>query len=219
MPSDQKKLGSFSGNQRACIRMSKIARALQSAAAETNWHEMVKMLFWADPQAGRQVEIRKLISEQEDSCASAAGASYSPEQFRYILILMLIISIAEKKTQELYSRVFAERCDAIGKDHALLDDQYWPDGNVPAEWENLNAEFEEHSLRILLETLREYHLDEIADLVQVKGFEQLFRIIEDIKPQFLNVLVNSAPAKSSGIGDEDGSIPETLQSLVQAPKV
>jgi hypothetical protein len=209
--------GFISGDQRTSIRMSKLARILQSNAATSNWNSMAKMLFRADHHQGRQEPIRRFIAESRSSGPGSANASYGTDQFQYILILMLIISVAEKRTQELYRDVFAERCDAIGLDHKLQDDQYWKDGMVPAEWEALNADFEQRSLQILLRTLREYHQDEIADLVQADGLDQLFSIMTSVRVQFLKVLENSA-ATENGIETRTGSIPETLQSSAHIPK-
>lgn len=219
MTNRKKDSGSFSGDQQTTICMSKLARTLQSAAAKTNWNEMVKVLFRADPHQGRQGEIRTLISSQNHSTVGSGGsASYSPDQFQYILILMLIISTAEKRTQEMYGQGFADRCDDISKDHQLQDDQYWAAGNVPTAWSNLNSEFEQRSLQILLETLREYHQDEIADLVESDGADQLFSIIRSVKSQFLKVLENSALATENANTPEEGSIPETLQPSVRTRK-
>lgn len=210
MTTSKKALGVFSGDQRTSICMSKLGRTLQSSAAKANWNEMVKMLFWADPHQGRPGEIRKLVPFA-DSSQVVDGASYNPDQFQYILMLMLIISTAEKRTEELYGRLFSERCDAISKEHELQDDQYWTAEKVPAEWVDLNAEFEQRSRQILLATLREYHQDEIADMVESDGPDQLFSIIQKVKSQFLNLLENVTPGAETETYSRKGSIPETLQ--------
>src|ERR1043166_852475 len=80
------------GEQRTNIRMSKLARTMQTAAAKINWSEMVKMLFRADPHSGRKDEIRKLISPGFES-SLPYQASYSIDQVQYLLSLLLIISI------------------------------------------------------------------------------------------------------------------------------
>lgn len=199
--------------------MSKLARAVQSAAAKTNWNDMVKVLFRADPNQGRPNVMRTLTSSGKHSTVAGSNiASYSLDQFQYILTLMLIISIAQKRTQEMYGQGFADRCDDISKDHELQDDQYWATGNVPGEWLDLNNEFEHSSQKILLETLREYHQDEIADLVESDGADHLFSIIRSVKSQFLKVLENSAPASETASAPKEGSIPETLQPSVRARK-
>lgn len=218
MTASKKALGAFSGDQRTSICMSKLGRTLQSAAAKTNWNEMVKMLFWADPHQGRPGEIRKLVPFSDPS-QLVDGASYNPDQFQYILVLMLIISTAEKRTQELYGRLFSERCDAISKDHELLDDQYWTSGKVPAEWADLNTEFEQRSQQILLATLREYHQDEIAELVENDGPDQLFSIIQEVKSQFLKLLENVPPGVETEINSRKGSIPETLQPTARKSRI
>jgi hypothetical protein len=204
------------GNHRTNIRMSKLSRAVQIATSNTNWSEMVKMLFWADTNLGRREEIGRFRSEHNKSAGlENMGASYNTDQLQYILVLMLILTTAEKRTQALYQQSFAQRCDAISKTYDLKDDQYWTNGKVPAEWAQLDAEFEQRSLEILLEALREYHLDEIADLVQTDGPEQLFDIIRNIEGQFLNVLKYPPSETSKAWPAESGSIPETLQSSSQ----
>lgn len=200
MTKRKNKQGLFIGDQRTNIRMSKLARTIQSAAAKTNWNEMAKMLFRVDPNHGRQDEIRKLItSGSKPAITEDAGAAFGADQHQYGLILMLIVSIAEKRTQELYRKTFSQRCDAISKNHDLKDDQYWTAGKAPAEWEDLNAEFEQRSLQILLETLKEYHQDEIAKMVQVDGAEPLYDIIKSIKARFLNPQEGSAPAAQNEV--------------------
>lgn len=201
-------LGVFSGNRRTSIRMSKLARTLQTAAAKTNWEETVKMLFWADMDRGRSEEIRKLVASRP---TGGPVDSYSFDQFRYMLLLMLIISMAEVRTQEVYNREFAERCDAISKDHHLQDDLYWKDGSVPAEWEKLSQEFEQRSLQVLGETLREYSQGDIARLIETDGADQLFNILDNLRSQFFNVLENTRRAAEGSESNNDSSIPETLQ--------
>ena len=188
----KKVLGTFSGNRRTSLRMSKLARIRQSAAAKTNWNETARMLFWADWDQGRSKEVRRLVSgENKHSTRGGDAEGYSADQFRYMFRLMLIISIAETRTQELYRKEFADRCDVISTDHDLQDDQYWDDGRVPPEGESLNTEFEERSVQILTETSREYGQDDIADLMETDGADQLFNIVENARLQFFRVLENS----------------------------
>lgn len=195
MTKRKNKQGLLIEDQRTSIRTSKVARTIQSAAAKTNWNEMAKMLFRVDPNHGRQDEIRKLLSSgNKTAITEDARAAFGVDQHQYALILMLIISIAEKRTQELYEKTFSQRCDAISKNHDLKDDQYWTAGKAPAEWEDLNTEFEQRSTQILLETLKEYHQDEIAEMVQTDGAEPLYNIIKGIKARFLNLQEGPAPA-------------------------
>jgi hypothetical protein len=202
----------FSGDQRISIRMSKVSRMLQSTAAKTNWEQMVKLLFRTDPDGGRKEEIGKLLP-----LSRPGRASYGSDQLQYMLFLMLVISIAEQRTQESYGKDFAERCDQISKQHELKDDEYWKDGQVPPEWEELNHEFEQNSLSILIQTLKEYNQNDIASLVEKGGLEQLFEILKSIKSQFLRVLKNAEPGTSDRFG-HSGSIPEALQSSLQSRK-
>jgi hypothetical protein len=203
----------FVGGQRTNIRMSKLARSMQTSASKRNWSEMVKMLFRSDPAGGRKQELRKLVSlKAGPGLHDLASSSYSIDQVQYLLFLMLVISISEKRTQELYAKDFAQRCDAISKRYHLEDDQYWKDGTAPLEWNELSVEFEEHSLRILLQTLREYHQDDIAHLIESDGSEDFFQIINNIRAQFLLVLGNFDSGTSNPLSTQSGSLPETVQS-------
>lgn len=204
-------LGIFSGNRRTSIRMSKLARTLQTAAAKTNWEETVKMLFWADMDRGRSNEVRKMVSLENRDATRGAAESYSSDQFQYMLLLMLIISIAEKRTQDIYNKEFADRCDVISKDHDLQDDRFWEDGNVPPEWEALNQEFEDRSMKILQETLQEYGQNDLANLIKTDGPDQLFNIVDTVRSQFFKVLENSRLGNESPNSEKDNSIPESLQ--------
>jgi len=188
--------------------MSKLARTRQGITAETNWSEMVKVLFWADANNGRRSEIRKLFLENR-SATTDTITSYNPDQFQYTLVLLLVISTAEKRVQELYQERFAEHCDAISREHQLKDDQFWT-GEMPAEWTTLEQEFDQESLKIYLAVLREYSLDDVAMLVEADGLDQLFNIIESLKSQFLRALENSDATKQKA-ASESGSFPESLQ--------
>jgi hypothetical protein len=201
------------GKNRTHISMSKQARVDQTNTTNVNWGEMAKMLFWADVDQERQRVVRGLISRQTRSRRKITGAiSYSLEQIQYILTLMLILTTAEKRTQELYQKSFAQRCDKISKNHGLKDHQYWIDNEIPAEWRQLDDEFEQRALEILLETLKEYHLDDIARDVQMDGSQLLFDIIGNIEAQFLNILKRPTDIAQDKYSASIGSIPETLRS-------
>ena len=201
------------GKHRTSIRMSKKARQDQANTTSLNWGEMAKMLFWADLDLERQRVVRSLISGQTRSRRKSTGpVSYSLEQIQYILTLMLILTTAEKRTQEMYQRNFAERCDNISKNHGLQDHQYWIDNDIPSEWKQLDHEFEERALEILLETLKEYHLDDIALDVQTDGSQLLFDLIGNIETQFLNILKRPTDIAQDKLTASLGSIPETLRS-------
>jgi hypothetical protein len=201
------------GKNRTNIRMSKQARAVQTSTTNINCAEMAKMLFWADSDLDRRNVVRGLISRQKRSKTKTTGAvSYSLEQIQYILTLMLILTTAEKRTQEMYQQQFAQRCDKISKIHGLKDHQYWIDGEIPEEWQLLDTEFEQKSLEILLSTLKEYHLDEIALDVQTGGSQTLFDIIGNLETQFLNILKRPTEIAQRKQTETSGSIPETLQS-------
>jgi hypothetical protein len=189
-------LKSSKRNQLTNIRMSKMDRLIQSAAAKTNWNEMAKMLFRTLGSQGPQGKNSEFISPQETlSMGGFNNTNYSSGQLHYTVILMVIISIAEKRTEEHYEKNFTSRCDAISKTYDLKDDQYWTSDRIPAEWEKLNTEFEHDSKRILVDTLREYDQKEIADLVQQHGPDQIFNVIQKIKSQYLKAIKNCSTAK------------------------
>jgi hypothetical protein len=183
-------------NQLTNIRMSKMDRLIQSAAAKTNWNEMAKMLFRTLGSQSPKGKISEFISPQETlAMGGFNNTNYSTGQLHYTVILMVIISIAEKRTEDHYEKNFSLRCDAIRKVYALKDDQYWTSDRVPTEWEKLNTEFEQDSRRILVDTLREYDQKEIADLVQQHGPDQIFNVIQKIKSQYLKAIKNCSTAK------------------------
>lgn len=203
------------GSQKTHLRTSKLSRAIQSATARTNWTEMAKILFSADDNLGRRQESGKLISLRNRSIRKdESTASYSTDQLQYTLLLMLVLTTAEKRTQELYQERFASRCDAISNAHSLKDDQYWADDGIPPAWKELDAEFERCSLQILIDTLREYQLNDLADRVQTEGSEQLFEIIRNIESQFLTVLKHPDQEGLTANASGSGSLPETLQSAL-----
>ena len=196
------------------IRMSKVARLVQTASAKTNWTDMAKLLFWADTDQGRHDAVVRLhqyskkMRKEEQS-----NPSYNVDQLQYILILMLVLTTAEKRTQEMYKREFAQKCDQISVTHGLSEDQYWIDGKTPTEWKLLDVEFEKRSLQILMETLQEYSMDEIADHVKSAGARQFLEIIGNIEAQFIKVLTHPIAGLLNRSMGERGSIPETLQTL------
>jgi hypothetical protein len=198
------------GNQRTNLRMSKLARSIQSTVANMNWNEMAKMLFWGDSDQSRHDEVVRLHSEE--NLANTETMSYTVEQSQYILVLMLILTVAEKRIQELYQQSFSQRCDSISQTHGLKDDQYWSDGKIPAEWEQLDQEFEQQSIQILIDTLREYSMDSIADHLQTAGPQQFYDIIGSLQPQFLRVLQHPGRGMLQLIARQQGSIPEIVQS-------
>ena len=189
-------LKSAKRNQLTNIRMSKMDRIIQSAAAKTNWNEMVKMLFRTDGDESKQGEIGYLYFLPRRNVAAIVGfnnTNYSSGQLHYTIILMVIVSIAEKRTKEHYEKNFSQRCDEISKQYNLKDDQYWTSDKVPAEWEKLNVEFERDSSKILVDTLREYDQKDIVNLVQEDGPEQIFNVIQRIKSGYLDALKNGSP--------------------------
>jgi hypothetical protein len=62
----------------------------------------------------------------------------------------------EERVQALWAREFQDRFEAVRKQHGLAEDEDWPPGQGPAEYEALNAEFEEATDRVLGEVLGEY---------------------------------------------------------------
>jgi hypothetical protein len=174
---------------------------------------MAKILFWGDPDRGRHDEVTRLLSEGKKRIPSApANASYGGDQLQYLLTVMLILTVAEKRTEFLYQRDFAKRCDDISDRYGLENNQYWSDEEIPAEWKALDAEFEQQSSQILLVTLKEYQLDDIAERVRTKGPKQLYDIVANLKDQFFKVLKHFAEGNSAGTSGKIGSIPETLES-------
>jgi hypothetical protein len=193
--------------------MSKTARSVQTEVAKTNWTDMAKLLFRSDGDEGRHDALARLhLYSRKLSKEANANPSYNLDQMQYLLLLMLVLTTAEKRTQEMYQQQFAQRCDEISANHGLSEDQYWIDGKIPDEWQKLDEEFEKRSVKILLQTLREYSMDEIANHVESAGPRQFLEIIGNTEPQFLSVLRKSNRGILKWNDRKQGSIPETLQA-------
>src|SRR5262245_7044416 len=124
------------GTQKAHIRMSKLKRASQAAITKVNSREMAKILFWGDPDPGRHEEVSRLLSETKKKVtAEQKNASYGSDQLQYLLTVMLVLTMAEKRAEDLYQQKFAQKCDQIRDQHGLKHNQYWNDGEIPAEWQ------------------------------------------------------------------------------------
>ncbi|MCI0603250.1 hypothetical protein L0156_09570 [bacterium] len=170
------------GTRTTNIRMSKLDRLLEGSRAKANWIEMAKMLFWSDNDERRQEENGKFISpEGKLFMADMNRTNQRGDQLRYLLHLIIIVAIAEKRTQEIYERDFSERCDRISEVHSLNDSQFWDAEEVPEEWVELNVEFEKVANQMLIGTLREYHHNEIADLVRDNDSQRIFQMIQDVQ--------------------------------------
>lgn len=190
-----------SKNQSTNIRMSKLDRIAQSEKAQTNWREMAKILFVTEETQNKPMEIRTgILPEEKMVIAGFNQTGYKSGPFHDLLILMVIISVAEKRTQEIYQKDFSERCDNISVAHDLKDDHYWPAGKVPVAYEDLNLEFEQRSNQVLIATLREYNQNQIADLVEKDGPEQIFTVIQDIKGRYLDAIKNCSTAAKEYFG-------------------
>lgn len=85
----------------------------------------------------------------------------------------------------------SEKMEKVRKKHGLADDEYWPRGEGPEEYEALNAEMEAVSDKITADVFRSYNEDEMADLFLndreeydrrfLKGMEASGRKAEDVK--------------------------------------
>jgi hypothetical protein len=186
------------------IRMSLFDRLPESSGAKTNWSDIAKIMFYNDEDFGRQKEMGKFTSPEETLLVAALNSpEWRKDQLRFVLLLIVIAGIAENRTQEIYEKDFSLRCDRLNQVQALKDDPYSEKG--PAEWEQLNEEFERVSNQILVGTLREYHQNQIADLVRIQGSDQIFEIIRSIQADRIvrkNVLREGvAPPESSQFTD------------------
>lgn len=209
---DVKRLEQSVNNQKIDIDRSKLARNVQSDITTRNRSEIGKLLFLADQNQGRREELARIFQMRRTADSRAGeSASYGTDQIQYVLQLMLILTVAETRTQVVYSQDFSERCDRICAAHGLQDDQYWREEATPDEWRELVAEFEQRSIQILVETLREYNLDDIAELVQQNGTQELLDIIKSVEGQFLSILKDPSFRIRKMSMMRDGSIPETLQ--------
>ncbi len=187
MKTARKSSAASKSRSRLNIRMSRVSRILQSEMAKANWSEMAKMLFRSDHDEGRVTATGKLPKYRRQSSVFEKSLESTTDRRQYFLVLMFILTIAEKRSQEVYQREFAERCDAISLAHGLKESDYWKDGNIPAEWQILDKEFEKRSIQILLSTLREYSMTEIADQIEHGGPNEFTKLINNVESQVLSI--------------------------------
>ena len=86
-------------------------------------------------------------------CYDAGGFSVE-EALCYVHVALGLE--AEERCQAVYSREFHDRFQAIRAKHGLSEDQDWPHGEGPDEYEALNREFEGACDEAECQVLREY---------------------------------------------------------------
>ena len=102
-------------------------------------------------------------------CAEAAGV-LNPS-YRFLFTLYPIERVHDERwLGGLYESNLCEikaGIEAIREREGLDDDEYWPIGEGPEDWEELEEQYSEVLDRKFEETLREFGLHEIADLYQM----------------------------------------------------
>ncbi len=97
--------------------------------------------------------------------AERAGALSPPRIF--LLRVYAIERIHDRRVHEgLYAEleVIVEKMDTIRQREGLNDDQFWPIGQGPEDWEDLEHQYTEVLEARFEEALREFGFDNIADL-------------------------------------------------------
>ena len=115
------------------------------------------------------VEAEAKVWLDSVGCAEAAGV-LNPS-YRFLLTLYPIERVHDERwLGGLYE---SDLCDikagieAIRQREGLDDDEYWPIGEGPEDWEELEQQYSEVLDRKFEETLREFGIHEIADLYQM----------------------------------------------------
>ena len=111
-----------------------------------------------------ETEARKWLDLAES--AEISGAFSRPECF--LLRVFAVERVHEQRWLDgFYVADLADidsRMDSIRQREKLNHDEYWPIGQGPEDWEELSHQYEQVLDAKFEETLREYGLDDIADL-------------------------------------------------------
>lgn len=101
----------------------------------------------------------------------AEAAGILDPNYRFLLTLYPIERLHDERWfGGLYESDLCEinaDIDAIREREGLDDDEYWPIGEGPEDWEELHQEYSGVLDRKFEETLREFGLHEVADLYQM----------------------------------------------------
>ena len=105
-----------------------------------------------------------------DTVGSAEAAGVLNPSYRFLLTLCPIERVHDERCLGgLYESDLCDikaGIDAIREREGLDHDEYWPIGEGPEDWEELEEQYSEVLDRKFEETLGEYGLDDIADLYQ-----------------------------------------------------
>jgi len=108
-----------------------------------------------------------------------------PDGFVSGLIARLCVSIGEDRSlEDRELDAIQKRIAAFNKAAGLTDDEYWPRGEGPEEYEAMNVEFEQRMDDIIVEVMREHGEHDLVKLFQDDRDEFDRRIEEDRKRLF-----------------------------------
>ena len=137
--------------QRHGRELHRITKAQMSNASEDDLSEI---------EAEAQVWLKAADS------AETAGVFKPP--FCFLLRASAVESVHQRRLLDgLYNPDLDDinaRMDAIRRREGLDDDEYWPIGQGPADWENLEEKYSQVLDTKFEETLREYKLNDMAEL-------------------------------------------------------
>ena len=116
-------------------------------------------------------EIETATRAWIDTAGSAEAASVFAPSYCFLLRVSAIERVHERRCLDgLYNADLAgiaARMDAIRQREGLKDDEFWPIGQGPDDWEELTEQHSHVLDRKFEEALREYGFDDIADLYRV----------------------------------------------------
>ena len=138
----------------------KLERISQTKSSRKNQRRL------SDVEAEAEAEAKVWL----DTVGSAEAAGVLNPSYRFLLTLCPIERVHDKRCLGgLYESDLCDikaGIDAIREREGLDDDEYWPIGEGPEDWEELEEQYSEVLDRKFEETLGEYGLDDIADLYQ-----------------------------------------------------
>ncbi len=150
------------------LRSSRAFEAFQRCARELQRISHTKD-FGKNQRRLSDVEAEAKVWLDSVGCAEAAGV-LNPS-YRFLLTLYPIERVHDERwLGGLYE---SDLCDikagieAIREREGLDDDEYWPIGEGPEDWEELEQRYSGVLDRKFEETLREFGIHEIADLYQM----------------------------------------------------
>ena len=120
---------------------------------------------WNDPE-----EVKKTVT--------VAKIMYTSRRIsidKYVFFAVFPVEAYHEKRMDIELDPINQKIDEIQKKHGLEEDEYWQIGEGPKEYINLIKKWEDIYDSLFLKTLKEFDLDDLADMIlnDTNRFEQL----------------------------------------------